>query len=76
MGARLCTHCESRGGLPHMIETSRQKFVSGVQPEVIEWRCPVCGYTTTETNYYEPSGGTYNSGVGYVMEDNAGPSNP
>lgn len=63
MAAKICQVCESRGGLPHMKESSHQKFIAGTQPEVIVWVCPICGYSETETNTYEPSGGTYNSGA-------------
>ena len=73
--AKICPICDSRGGLNHMVGTTTQKFVSGARNEVIAWVCPFCGHTETETNEYdhETAGGAYNSGIGYVMTQNAGP---
>ena len=74
--AKLCQQCETRGGINHMIGEVTTKFITGTQNEVIAWTCPFCGYTETETNIYdsETAGGAYNSGIGYAMTQNAGPS--
>ena len=59
MSAPLCKGCESRGELPHMLEVSRQNFKSGVQDEVVTYRCPICGYTETVTVVYDDAMGTH-----------------
>lgn len=74
MAAKLCMVCESRGGIQHMKGTTTQKFVTDVQPEIIEWVCPYCGFNEIETNHFQAIGGTYNSGVGYVMPEVADPA--
>jgi hypothetical protein len=76
MAAKLCQQCESRGGLQHMIGEVSQKFITNVQNEITVWTCPFCGFTETETNVYDSAtaSGAYNSGIGYVMTQNQGPS--
>ncbi len=73
--AKICPVCDSRGGLNHMIGNVTQRFVTGTQNEVIAWTCPYCAHTETETNVYDSAtaGHAYNSGIGYVMTQNAGP---
>ena len=63
---KICTHCRSQAGsiLPHMKGVVVQDYnIETGDPEIISWTCPMCGYGETETNTYEPSGGTYNSGA-------------
>ena len=59
MSAPLCQSCESRGGLPHLKETARQNFKSGIQDEVVTYTCPVCGYTETVTTVYDDALGAF-----------------
>ena len=75
MAAKICTHCESRAGIPHMIQVSRTVNPT-TNDETIEWKCPFCGHEETLITSYQATGGNYNSGIGYAMTQNSGPSNP
>lgn len=64
--AKLCTHCKqsrSTTGLPFMKSAVTQKFIAGVQAEIITHTCPICGHQETETDNFNQAGGIYNSGV-------------
>ena len=63
-GPRLCPACETRAGINTMKRNVTQEYDHATEtPEIINWVCPFCGHSEVETNYYQATGGTYNSGV-------------